>query len=122
MEKINRLIFSFLLVAIVWTAGCATKKPDPLAGWKYMYLGQLDPAIVEDYEAFVQKLPQEDRIQVDKYSFERYADGAGNHAVRFRIGKDGIFYGTWWDYVLIYNKENKRTKVIKYADGKYGLW
>ena len=115
------VIFLVLVAVLLLAAGCATHS-DPLAGWKFMYLGQLDRPIVEDYEAFIQTLPPKERIQVDKYSVDRYEDGRGGHAVRFRIGKDGIVNGTWWYYVLIYSNENKRVKVMNYADGKYSQW
>ena len=116
------LTFLVLLAALFWNMGCATH-PDPLAGWKFMYLGQLDRAIVEDYEAFIQTLPPKERIQVDKYSIHPYEDGKGSHAVRFRVGVDGFWgVGRWWDFVLIYSNENKRTKVMHYADGQYSQW
>ena len=120
--KIGLLLLSAAFLLTIGCVGPSSKHPDPLAGWKYMYLGQLDKVIVEDYEAFIRTLPPEERIQVDKYSIGPYEDGKGNHAVKFQIGKSGIFHGTFWDYVLFYDKDNKRVKVVKYADGKYSEW
>jgi hypothetical protein len=119
----SKLTIPCVLFALIM-AGCAglSHHSDPLAGWKYMYLGQLDQAIVQDYEAFIETLPPDERIQLDKYSIGPYEDENGNHAVKFEIGKSGIFHGTFWDYVLFYNKDNKRIKVVKYAAGKYAEW
>ncbi|HXE42538.1 MAG TPA: hypothetical protein VN516_05900, partial [Candidatus Baltobacteraceae bacterium] len=60
MEKINRLIFSFLLTAIVLTTGCATQKPNPLVGWKMLFGHEeeaFDKALKDDYQNYIQKLP-----------------------------------------------------------------
>ena len=98
-------------------AGCATH-PDPLAGWDVNYGGKLDNAIVEDYEAFVQQLPPKERKLVHEYNILQYKNGTDEHAVRIEIGINGTF----WDYVLIYDNENKRIKTKKYARGEYSLW
>ncbi len=44
-----------------------------------------------------------------------YEDGTGQHAVKFIIPHNGID----WGYVLIYDKDNKRVKAVRYVDAYY---
>ena len=44
-----------------------------------------------------------------------FEDGTGQRAVQFQIG----LKGTWWVYVLIYDQNDKRTRVVKYVRGHY---
>jgi hypothetical protein len=117
------LFVPILLTVLVWSSGCAdvSHHQKLLTGWSHDFSPQLDKAIVNDYEAFIQGLPPKERMLVHKYNIEPLINNKGEHAIRFEIGIDGIFDGTWWDYMLIYNKDNKRIKVIKYANGKYSL-
>jgi hypothetical protein len=101
-----------LLVMLGWTAGCATH-PDPLAGWKVDFDHQPDQVIVNDYQDYIQKIPLRQRGFVG--SVDWLGDGMGQHAIDIKIGVNG----TWRDHVLIYDKENKRIKVIKYSNGGY---
>ena len=113
MEKINRLIFSFLLAAIVWTAGCATQKPDPLAGgnWKPDFHEQPSQAIEKDYHDFIQKLQSEGNGSAAANDF--LEDGTGQHAIILEIFEH--HKNASWQYALIYGKDDKRIKVIKYG-------
>jgi hypothetical protein len=116
----TRFTFCILLAAILWGAGCAAPKPalDPLAGWKVLLTRdseKLNQAITDDYRDYIQKLPPEERKFVDDNNIWFYEDGTGQHAVRIEIGLNH----TWWEHVLIYDKENKRIKVIKYPNGRY---
>jgi hypothetical protein len=100
------------LASLVWAVGCAT--PNPLAGWKPASANP-DQAIVNDYQNYIQKLPPEER----KYAggaIEIFEDGTGQHAIMIPIGLNG----TVWRHVLIYDKDDKRIKTIKYASGNYG--
>jgi hypothetical protein len=117
MEKINRLIFSYLLAAIVLTVGCVgfVHHSDPLAGWHVSDLINLDSnkAISDDYRAYISKLsPNEKKYLAQVFYFE---DGTDQHAVRISI----LLNGTGWAHILIYDKENKRIRVIKYAASRY---
>ena len=56
--------------------------------------------------------PEEKKHAYYAHDFE---DGNGQHAIRIEIPLNG----TWWEHVLIYNKNNTRIKVIKYANGHY---
>lgn len=116
MEKINRLIFLFLLAAIVCAVGCVAPKPtpDPLVGWRVLYKGyeHLDK-ITTDCHAYINNLPQELKVGVGP--IEYLEDGTGQHAVRIEIAKDGVD----WAHVLIYDKNDMRIKVLKYVSGYY---
>jgi hypothetical protein len=108
--NVIRFSIWILLAACVWVVGCAT--PNPLAGWK-VYFHEPDQTITNDYQDYIQKLPPEER----KYAggIQYFEDGTGQHAVKIEIGLNG----TWWQHVLIYDKNDKRIKVIKYASGGY---
>jgi hypothetical protein len=115
--KITR--FLFLLTVFVLMAGCATSThTDPLAGWHFSSLNNLhsNQAITDDYQAYIQTLHLKKRGFVGAVDF--FEDGTGQHAVKIEIGLNG----TWSEHVIIYDKDNKRTKVTKYADGRYSQW
>jgi hypothetical protein len=108
---------TLLLTIIALLTGCAglVHHPDPLAGWKVDFDHQPDRAIVKDYQGFIQKLPPDQRgYNVGPIQF--YEDGTGRHAIGFEV-----FVGTYtsWHYLLIYDTENKRAKVIKYGHTRY---
>ena len=44
-----------------------------------------------------------------------FENETGQHAVQIRIGING----TSWEHILIYDKDNKRIKAIKYISGRY---
>jgi hypothetical protein len=118
--------FLLLLTMLVLTAGCAwpwvfftgkgPQHPDPLEEWKLCWSqdsNKLNKAIVDDYQDYIQKLPAEEKKFIGPIQF--FEDGTGQHAVRIEIALKGID----WAHVLIYDKENKRMRVIKYAAGRY---
>jgi hypothetical protein len=111
------LFLPILFAGFVWTVGCAglaRQHPDPLAGWKPDFDSRpSDQAIEKDYQNYIQKLPTKERISAGPV--ESFQDGTGQHAVRIIIGING----TVWENVLIYDKDNKRIKVIKYSNGGY---
>jgi hypothetical protein len=107
----TRFTFCILLAALVWAAGCASRTPDPLVGWKVDFDHQPDQAIVKDYQDFIQKLPAKERDYVGTTDFVE--DGTGQHAVSIEVFSNHT--NAAWRYALIYNKENKRIKVIKYG-------
>ena len=71
----------------------------------------LDKAIKEDYQNYLQK-HEPGYFDSGPTYFE---DGTGQHGVELQVGRNG-FYKI---YIFIYDKSNKRIKVIKYADGGY---
>jgi hypothetical protein len=72
----------------------------------------LDGAIKEDYQKYLNK-HEPNYFESGPSTF--YEDGTGQHAVRLRVGRDGYY----WIYTFIYNKSNARTKIFKYANGRY---
>jgi len=94
----------FLLTAFTLVSGCVTwymNHPDPLAGWRFSSLNNLDSnkAISDDYHAYISELTPKEM----------------QHAVRITI----LLKGTEWAHILIYDKENKRIRIIKYVAGHY---
>lgn len=122
-RKINNLVNHFgltclMLAAFMWGVGCAAPKstPDPLAGWNLCISqdpNKLSSAINDDYQYYLQELPVVERTGVGPVQF--FVDGTGQHAVRIEIALNGID----WAHVLIYDKENKRVKVLKFVSGHY---
>jgi len=106
-----------LVATIIFGCRCSTSKPtpDPLAGFHFSSLNNLhsNKVIMDDYQDYIQKLPPEERQYVGPLGF--LEDDAGQHAVRIEIALNG----TDWAHVLIYDKENKRIKAIKYVSGHY---
>jgi hypothetical protein len=114
-NSISRFILLGLTMPLLLAVGCTTHRPDPLAGWATDLAHQPSPVIVEDYQAYIGKLPPREKHLVDKYSIWFYRNDAGEHAVRIEIPLNGI----WWEHVLYYSKENQRIKTVKYSTGGY---
>jgi hypothetical protein len=128
--RIKNLVSQFgltlftLLAAVFLIVGCATTDPladssvnwtfKPFPGFEFGPQGHntnhLDRAIIDDYEGYIKK---HDLFTVGAIT-GFYEDGAGQHAVKFRAS---YALAPARYYVLIYNKENKRIKVIKYGPG-----
>jgi hypothetical protein len=122
----TRFTLNLLLVAaIALSTSCKAKPPpDPSAGWKEcgtFYAGEsigyhVDQAITDDYQAYITALPSDQRDVAKLTSFIDFReDGTGQHSVK-------IMYeggGDSWVHILIYDKNNKRVKTIKYLAGHY---
>jgi hypothetical protein len=116
------LVVACLMAVLVWCSGCTLfphHYADPLKGWKQMYTGKPDKVISDDYHDYIDKLPP--KMKKGVTSVQYFEDGTGQHAVLIYVSIDGIWEGTRWGHVLIYDKENKRVKMIKYVDGHYSL-
>jgi hypothetical protein len=111
--KLQRFAFFTLLAASVCWTGCEmfASHTNPIAGWQLEFKEQPNQAIVNDYQNYIQQLPPKERqfATVDEW----LKDGTGQHAILITVG----FNFTNWRHVLIYDKDNKRIKTIKYADG-----
>ena len=109
------LVFPILLTAFT-LAGCAgfIHHPDPLAGFHAAY-GKVDQSIVDDYKNYIETLSPEEKQRLGPTPSSFFEDGTGQHAVRIKIGINGAS----WEHILIYNKDNKRIKTIKYFAGNY---
>lgn len=86
----------------------------PLPGWEmppYRHnTNRLNDAITDDYQDYIKKNALFLLEPVTGY----YEDGTGQHAIKFpayRPGQDD----NGQNYVLIYNKENKRIRTIKWG-------
>jgi hypothetical protein len=97
--------------------GCSSSKPttDPLVGWQkdFSPVGPGDKVIEKDFQDYIQKLPSDERPYAHQFGY--YKDGKGQHAVLIEVDLNG----TAWNHVLFYDKDNKRTKVIKYVGWHY---
>jgi hypothetical protein len=102
------------------SSGTVSQPTDPLAGWTSRgfddYLPSLqrhhyhlDKAITDDYQNFIEK----NKLDLFGAITGFYEDGTGQHAVEFEAFPDK--QNATWHYVIIYDKENKRVKVIKYG-------
>jgi hypothetical protein len=108
--------FTFILFATFsWVIGCETTTRDPLAGWKPIYSDQLNKIVADDYQNYIQKLSSKEKYYIQGYNIHFFENEAGAQAVRISIPLNGV----WREHVLIYDKDNKRIKVIKYAGGEY---
>ena len=108
------LIFPILLAALFWTAGCTTQEANPLVGWKLCFSQDpknLGPAIMADYQDFIQKLPPKERDYAG--IMNTFEDGTGQHAISIFVSSNHT--NAAWYYALFYDKENKRIKVVKYG-------
>jgi hypothetical protein len=117
--KIIQFTVCFLLAMFLCGFGCSSPKPtpDPLAGWQLDFSppGPGDKIIEKDYQDYIQKLPAKDKNYVGPIFY--YKDGTGQHAVGMEIFVKGE--NASWHYLLIYDKENKRIKAIRYGYGSY---
>jgi hypothetical protein len=124
-------------VCIALVGGCALPAhyPDPLAGWSLIGRitwnppktpGERPPPVSDrirrDYEDYIHKLPLikgywSSPSSESKYinGVEFFGDQSGKHAVRISIARDGAFR----EHVLVYDRTDKRIKVIKYVSGHY---
>jgi hypothetical protein len=107
-------VFLVLMAIFVFGFGCNTSKPtpDPLAGWQLEFK-EIAPTIDKDSQGYIQSLSPEEKKNVCLGHY--YKDGTGQHAVEIIIGVNG----RGWRHILIYDKDNKRIKTIKYATGYY---
>ena len=115
--NIARFTFCIFLAAFVCVAGCTTPKhtPNPLEGFKSCPGGHLDKTITDDYQNYIRQLPSQEKSYVQWSDIWFYENKAGQHAVRIEIALDRVTR----EHVLIYDKDDKRVKVIKYANGRY---
>ena len=115
-NSINRFGLLVILAAFFTGTGCSMlmHHSDPLVGWKLCQSQDpkyLDKAIRDDYQDYIQKLSSKER-EFATYDND-FEDGTGQHAVKITIGLNG----TDWEHILIYDKNDKRIKTIKYVSG-----
>ena len=118
IKNFNYLGFILALCAtVIFSCRCSTSKPspDPLAGWQKAYKEEPNEAIVKDCQDYIQKLSPEERKYLGPSPISYFEDGIGQHAIKIEIGING----KEWEHILIYDKDNKRIKTIKYLRGRY---
>jgi len=106
-----------LMAVVIFGCRCSTLKPtpDPLAGWRgydesHLYSNE---AIIGDCNNYIKTLSPDEQKVAGPILY--YEDGPGQHAVKILIGLNGES----WEHVLIYDKNNRRAKTIKYMSGHY---
>jgi hypothetical protein len=120
-----RFALCFIVAATLWVAGCATSSLDPLADWTFRPFpgwgvnpnghnnNTLDKVITDDYQDFILK----HKLSVAGAISGFFEDGTGRHAVKFDTYVPN--QNATLTYALIYDKDNKRTKVIKFDYHRY---
>jgi hypothetical protein len=123
-SRLSRLsgiaIFLLLSALVIAGSGCAsgTTTPDPMIGWhlcKTQDPHAFSEAMINDYRAYVETMPAEEKRLVDEHTAFFFEDGTGQHAVRIAVALKGV----WRAHLLIYDKDNKRVKAIRYNAGRY---
>jgi len=89
----------------------AANVPDALKGWKETKDLPAD-TVVTDYNDYIEKLPKAERPGVSNVKY--YLDGKGQSGVAVLVCVERVE----WTHFLTYDKQNKRTGVIKFAVGK----
>ncbi len=111
------LIFLALMTMFICGCGCNTSKPtpDPLVGFHIdaLHTPDSNKAIADDYHNYIRTLTPEEQKYIDGTTF--YEDGTGQHAVVIEVD----LQPTAWNHVLIYDKDYKRIKVVKYISFHY---
>jgi hypothetical protein len=103
---------TWILLAILFcAASCATRNYDPLAGWQLDF--ERNQVIEIDINNYIKQLPSQERENAGVS--EAHKDGTGQHAIVIDVPLNG----RWRRHVLIYDKNNKRIKVIDYYHGGY---
>jgi hypothetical protein len=124
--KPTRFTICILLAVSILSSGCTSllhpinstfaRHSNPIAGWKSCWSQdpeKLAKAIRDDYQDYIQKLPQKVRNRIGP--IQLFEDGTGKYAVTIAVDSKG----TEWTHVLIYDRANKRVEVIKYVSGHY---
>ena len=107
-----------LCAMVIFGCQCGALRPkaDPLTGFHHADEADMDKnkAITDDYRDYIQNLSPKEKEFVGPILY--FENETGQHAVQIETdigGKD------CWYHILFYDKENKRTKVIKYFYGRY---
>ena len=121
-----RALSSAIFVATTLTVGCSAPNaaPNPVAGWNFRTFDQfatprdqhhysLDKSIARDYEGFIAK----EKLSLLGAVTGFFEDGKGQHAVEFEALRPNE--NSSWRYVLIYDKRNNRSKVVKCDHRRY---
>ena len=128
LHSANNVCFALaLFVLLVSGCRCSPSKPptDPLSSWTFKPFpgwelppnanntNSLSKAITDDYQNFISNNKLMLRDPVTGF----YEDKLGQQAVEFEAFIPNEYAS--WHYVLIYNSEHKRIKVVRYGRTKY---
>jgi hypothetical protein len=113
-----------LVTTLFWITGCMAPDPtpdwhqlfegsDPLKGWKLLGFESPNKEITDDYQAYI----QQHNMRGYAGPIQVFEDGTGQHAIEFEVFEHNK--NASWHYAFIYDKENKRIKVIKYCYARY---
>jgi hypothetical protein len=125
---VNHAIWLILALSMTVIFGCTCaapkNEPDPLTGWTFRTFDEflpsayqqhyhLEKSVTDDYETFIKTNNLKTFGPITGF----FEDGTGQRAVEFEAfpGEPNAS----WNYVLIYNKENKRIRVIRYGYKRY---
>jgi hypothetical protein len=127
--KTTRIAAHFsILIALCLITGCITSikppAPDPLVGWTFRVFDDfavpsdqhhyhLDKAITHDYQVYIAN----NKLDLIGAIRGFYEDGTGQSAVEFEAERGH----SYWRFVLIYNKDNKRIKTVKFDHRLSGM-
>jgi len=131
-QLLSRVLPVILLSLLVFGFGCIIIRPgeNPLLGWKMVGStiwaawdspeeqnpGHFPISIIDDYKDFLKHIPRTlKKTPPPIFQVCYFDDENQQHAIEITIPENGI----WWKYVLIYNKDNKRIRTVKYASGRY---
>jgi hypothetical protein len=119
--NITRFTPYILFIALIWTSGCTTSRSDSLAGWHLCFSQDpktINRAVWNDCQDYLQKLPLGISYVQDynNSNISLFEDGTGQHAVKIEM----LLNGTYSEHVLIYDKDNRRIKVVVYSGGRHG--
>jgi hypothetical protein len=94
---------------------------NPIEAWKGVPEEKMSEAIKTDYQDWKRNHLKGFGLGTDNYingfvmETGFFEDQTGQHAITIQTGQDG----TYWTYVLIYDKNDKRIKTRKWISGHY---
>lgn len=83
---------------------------NPIEGWKGIPEEKMSEAIKTDYQDW-----RKNHMKGFDMGTGFFEDETGQHAISIQTGQDG----TYWTYVLIYDKNDKRIKTKKWISGHF---
>ena len=115
LNFVVNLIWFALALSVALFSGCSCSAPkptpDPLTGWQIDFNEQPNQVIVNDYKNYIKQLPLQEGYTATVDGWLK--DGTGQHAIKIRVGT----HGPDWEHILIYDKDNRRIKTVKYLSG-----
>jgi hypothetical protein len=114
--RLELVVYICALTAITYLlSSCEFFKnhTNPVAGWQEDFKGEPSQVVQKDAQDYISKLPGMEKNWVGPQSW--LTDGKAQHALVITVAVNG----TDWGHVLIYDKNDRRVKVVKYVMGHY---